>query len=735
MKMPLSFSRMPKMFRRMFWRNYLVYVLIVTLFTLIGSAWVIHTIVQRQRTDSVQIATGLAKATDQWLTECQQMSVSVGQIETLLELDADGPDEMDYSALDTVLLSQAQHALVAAGATRQNVAHLAVYLYNHEYVVTDTGTLELDDFYQTLFAAPSTPQSPYLRRLGPGKFLFLREGTVGNTVPEMPVYVTSVIDQHGKQYGNLFIFLDSRVLNQAQTEIAGENTYYSIFDADGNALFCSDSLFLPRDEFLAQLKTSGEQPVEYAVNNFSGWTVCAGTPVAFLHREIWALCFFLFLAWCGVLAGGSIGIMMLCRKNYAPISALARFISEQSAGVISQEMEYEALTTAISTITDRRKNAEEQLQIYKPVLINSLLMELLDGFQDQTVTLTALHALGCSFPYPFWQCTSVHGDGMRLDSVMSLAEELRSPGTSACFAASYSRRSCVVLLNAVSSDACAASVLSLQSRLNQMDAVWSWGSSEQVNAPSMLYEAYKHAQKALTYVALDSQSKGSGWNELAKSGVFSLRRPDSLNHLYGSLSVGRVAEAKSSIQDYVSRTVYSGYASRESLCFLHETLMTAFRRLEEEYSLSLQYDDLRAWNGERPNAIQKLYDCAMSACESLQGAMESGLLAQRQSDDLMFLSYLNEHLFDETLSLTVLADHFHVSESVASRRIRALTDLNFLDYVNQKRIEHAGVMLIHSDISINELAKATGYGSDITFRRVFKKYMGMTPSEYRLRRQ
>ena len=77
MKMPLSFSRMPKMFRRMFWRNYLVYVLIVTLFTLIGSAWVIHTIVQRQRTDSVQIATGLAKATDQWLTECQQMSVSV----------------------------------------------------------------------------------------------------------------------------------------------------------------------------------------------------------------------------------------------------------------------------------------------------------------------------------------------------------------------------------------------------------------------------------------------------------------------------------------------------------------------------------------------------------------------------------------------------------------------------------------------------------------------------------
>ena len=163
--------------------------------------------------------------------------------------------------------------------------------------------------------------------------------------------------------------------------------------------------------------------------------------------------------------------------------------------------------------------------------------------------------------------------------------------------------------------------------------------------------------------------------------------------------------------------------------------MTAFRRLEGEYSLSLQYDDLRAWKVERPNAIQKLYDWAMSACEALQGAMESGLLAQRQSDDLMFLSYLNEHLFDETLSLTVLADHFHVSESVASRRIRALTDLNFLDYVNQKRIEHAGVMLIHSDISINELAKATGYGSDITFRRVFKKYMGMTPSEYRLRRQ
>ncbi|MFQ8584456.1 MAG: helix-turn-helix domain-containing protein [Holdemania massiliensis] len=102
-----------------------------------------------------------------------------------------------------------------------------------------------------------------------------------------------------------------------------------------------------------------------------------------------------------------------------------------------------------------------------------------------------------------------------------------------------------------------------------------------------------------------------------------------------------------------------------------------------------------------------------------------------EQDKPTVLSYLNDHLFDENLSLTALAGYFGVSESVVSRKIRSMTNSNFLDYVNKKRIEHSAILLLSTDVSVNDLSKTVGYGNDITFRRLFKKYMGITPSEYR----
>ena len=93
--------------------------------------------------------------------------------------------------------------------------------------------------------------------------------------------------------------------------------------------------------------------------------------------------------------------------------------------------------------------------------------------------------------------------------------------------------------------------------------------------------------------------------------------------------------------------------------------------------------------------------------------------------------YLQLHLYDEDLSLGKLADTFQMSESSISRRIKQITDCNFLDYVNRKRIEYACSLLSETDESVNDISKACGYVNDITFRRLFKKYMGITPGDYR----
>ena len=140
---------------------------------------------------------------------------------------------------------------------------------------------------------------------------------------------------------------------------------------------------------------------------------------------------------------------------------------------------------------------------------------------------------------------------------------------------------------------------------------------------------------------------------------------------------------------------------------------------------------LNAWTPEQPCALESLRELAALACDKLEQATQESREQQLQNSAQNLIDYLQLHLHDEDLSLSKLSDAFQLSESSISRRIKQITDYNFLDYVNRKRIEYACGLLSETDMSVNDISKAAGYENDITFRRLFKKYMGITPGDYR----
>lgn len=96
------------------------------------------------------------------------------------------------------------------------------------------------------------------------------------------------------------------------------------------------------------------------------------------------------------------------------------------------------------------------------------------------------------------------------------------------------------------------------------------------------------------------------------------------------------------------------------------------------------------------------------------------------------LSYVQANLYDSALSLTMVADAFGVSNSLISRLFSEQRGENFLNYVNRLRIEYACACLSRGlQTDIMAVAQAAGYDNDVTFRRLFKKYTGLTPSQYR----
>ena len=53
------------------------------------------------------------------------------------------------------------------------------------------------------------------------------------------------------------------------------------------------------------------------------------------------------------------------------------------------------------------------------------------------------------------------------------------------------------------------------------------------------------------------------------------------------------------------------------------------------------------------------------------------------------------------------------------------------DYITRLRMEKAAELMGRPDVKIQDMAKSLGYNNVQSFIRLFKKYYGMTPSDYR----
>jgi YesN/AraC family two-component response regulator len=95
--------------------------------------------------------------------------------------------------------------------------------------------------------------------------------------------------------------------------------------------------------------------------------------------------------------------------------------------------------------------------------------------------------------------------------------------------------------------------------------------------------------------------------------------------------------------------------------------------------------------------------------------------------------YLKKNYKDQEISLQKLADELKLDKVYLNTIFKEVTGQNFVDYLNQKRITMAKILLAQTNQSITNIAYDVGYNSLDYFIRLFKTKTGFTPSEYRKR--
>lgn len=94
------------------------------------------------------------------------------------------------------------------------------------------------------------------------------------------------------------------------------------------------------------------------------------------------------------------------------------------------------------------------------------------------------------------------------------------------------------------------------------------------------------------------------------------------------------------------------------------------------------------------------------------------------------LVWINSHL-EEEHSVTALADRAHMSERTFARRFKSETGTTPSAWINTQRVLRAQELLEESELTIEEVARAVGFGQAVLLRHHFNRDVGISPAAYR----
>jgi AraC-like DNA-binding protein len=159
---------------------------------------------------------------------------------------------------------------------------------------------------------------------------------------------------------------------------------------------------------------------------------------------------------------------------------------------------------------------------------------------------------------------------------------------------------------------------------------------------------------------------------------------------------------------------------------------SALRRIAElfqaiRHELTAQPDNY--WTCRSRSHLISLLNLVTQVYET-PAAVSAAPLTEKDSDVDPVILYLHAN-YHQKISLTDLTREFHVNRTTLTERFAKVTGTSFLDYLNRLRIQVASAILRDTKLPVNEIMSQVGYSDMTHFGRVFRKYTGHTPSDYR----
>ena len=96
-------------------------------------------------------------------------------------------------------------------------------------------------------------------------------------------------------------------------------------------------------------------------------------------------------------------------------------------------------------------------------------------------------------------------------------------------------------------------------------------------------------------------------------------------------------------------------------------------------------------------------------------------------------SIIDECMTDENFGIDMLAGRLAMSHSSLYKKIRRMTGMSLIEFINEYRIYKAVAMFRNGNTNVQKVAEACGFRDIKTFRETFKRKMDIPPKQFILK--
>jgi YesN/AraC family two-component response regulator len=246
-----------------------------------------------------------------------------------------------------------------------------------------------------------------------------------------------------------------------------------------------------------------------------------------------------------------------------------------------------------------------------------------------------------------------------------------------------------------------------------------------------LHNSFREANQALEYFsnAKDNNQLMSWYKDIKEENISYFYPYDLEIKLVNYAKSGNYKEIEVSIdriynENYKIKSI-SHNVEKFMLYDMRATIIKLIGELNSDMDIGcLEYDRNNKYEADKVfNEIKLIYKNICNRVNQNKKSHNNSMIVDMQA-------FIISNYTDSNLSVCAIASNFNISESYFSQFFKEQTGDNFSNYLEDLRIKYACRLIKETDYTIDEIALKIGYNNSRTFRRAFKKVIGVAPSSY-----